>query len=100
MPLIDHGLPDIPTPSDDELNAWDEWATSRPDIVRKMCEKLPPWHYYFMPKTGQIVTVEGYSEDGTIRVGVVGDRISIPAILQLQVFGVSPNDLIVYSGTT
>lgn len=62
--------------------------------MKAVCEKLPPWHYYDMPKTGQIVTIEAYGEDGTVRVTVVGDQISVPAIISFEVFGVSPDDLV------
>src|ERR1700683_5539241 len=86
--LIGRGLPKIPSPSELELVAWREWVSTPPDSVQKLCEGLPPWYYYHMPKTGQIVTVESYSEDGTVRVLIVGDRISIPAIVPLEVFGV------------
>ena len=94
MAIIDQGLPQIPPPSETELDAWKEFVDTRPENVRQMCLKLPPWHYYDMPKTGQIVTVEAYNENGTVRVYVVGDRISIPAIVPLEVFGVDPGDLV------
>jgi len=94
MTIIDSGLPDIPTPSQQEIDAWNEWSSSRPDIVRKMCESLPPWYYYDMPKTGQVAVVEAYSEDGTVRVLIVGDSVSIPSIVPIGVFGVDPNDLV------
>lgn len=94
MAIIDNGLPEIPSPTAEELAAWNEFVASRPAAVRTLCEKLPPWHYYDMPETGQIVTVEAYNEDGTVRVTVVGDRISIPAILSFEVFGVMPDGLV------
>jgi hypothetical protein len=94
MAVIDKGLPEMPSPTEEELASWREWVSSRPPAVKALCEKLPPWHYYDMPKTGQIVTVEAYSENGTVRVNVVGDQISIPAIVSFDVFGVPPDDLV------
>ena len=94
MTIIDQGLPPIPVPSDKDMVEWNEWKDSRPKVVREMCEKLPPWHYYDMPKTGQIAVPVSYNEDGTVRVIIVGDQISIPSIMQIEVFGVSPSDLV------
>lgn len=93
MTIIDNGLPEIPTPTAEQLASWAEWVAGRPTSVRETCEKFPPWHYYDMPKTGQIVTVQAYAEDGTVRVLVVGDRISIPTIMPFEVFGVPSGDL-------
>jgi hypothetical protein len=91
--IIDNGLPEIPKPSADTMLLWDEWVASRPDAVRKVAEGMPPWFYYDYQETGQIVTIEAYAEDGTLRVTVVGDRISIPTIIPFEVFGVKPEDL-------
>lgn len=90
-------LSDLPPPdpvTPDILREWEAWAASRPDAVRKMCLSHPPWNYYQMPKTRQIVTIEAYYENGTLRVCVVGDRVSIPAVVQFSVFGVPPGDLV------
>lgn len=94
MPIIDNGLPQIAEPTPEEMTDWQEWVESRPVPIRELCEKFPPWHYYDMPKTGQVVTVESYSEDGTMRVLIVGDRISIPTLMPLEVFGVPAEDLV------
>lgn len=64
---IDNGLPEMPKPDEDMLRDWNEWVASRPEPVRSLCEKFPPWQYYDMPKTSQIVVVEAWSEDGTMR---------------------------------
>ncbi len=94
MAVIDQGLPPMPTPTAEQRAEWDIWVAGRPPEVRAICERLPPFHYYDMPNTGQIATIAAYAEDGTVRVNIVGDRISIPAIAPLQVFGVSPDDLV------
>lgn len=94
MAVIDNGLPEIPMPTAEQIEAWSEWVSERPDSVRALCEKFPPWYYYDMPKTGQVVTIESWSEDGTMRVTVVGDQISIPAIVSFGVFGVPAEDLV------
>lgn len=93
MAIIDKGLPAMPEPNEQEISAWKEWVASRPDSVREICERLPPWHYYDMPKTGQIVIIKSYSEDGTVSVQIAGDRISIPVIVPFGVFGVPAGDL-------
>ena len=94
MAVIDNGLPP-PLPLDDAAKAeWDEWVATRPPVVRALCEKFPPWLYYDMPETGQVVIVQAYDENGTMRVLMVGDRVSVPAIMQYEVFGVPPEDLV------
>jgi hypothetical protein len=94
MAVIDKGLPEMEPPNGEQLAAWSEWVAERPASVRALCEKFPPWHYYDMPKTKQIAVVESYSEDGTMRVTIVGDRISIPTMVPFGVFGVLPEDLV------
>lgn len=91
--VINKGLPDI-SPSDQELSEWAEWVATRPENIQKLCEQLPPWYYYHMPETKQIVEIEAYADDGTMRVTVVGDQISIPTIVPFGVFGIHPNDLV------
>jgi len=88
------GLPVMTPPNDEQMEEWREWVAERPTTVRPLCEKFPPWNYYDMPKTGQVVTVDSYNENGTMTVTVVGDQISIPAIVSFGVFGVLPEDLI------
>jgi hypothetical protein len=94
MSIIDNGLPPIPTPTTENMAEWNKWKDSRPSVVREMCDNLPPWYYYDIPKTGQICVPIAYNENGTVRVIIVGDRISIPSIMQIEVFGVSPSDLV------
>lgn len=93
-PQINAGLPPMPEVTPEMQSEWTEWTAMRPESVKALARKFPPWHYYEMPKTKQIVTVESYFENGTLRVTVVGDRISIPAVVRFGVFGVHPNDLI------
>jgi len=87
------GLPDIPRPSEAELAEFAQWAASRPPLVRTIAERLPPWNYYKLAQTEQIVFIEAYCEDGTVRVSVKGDRISVPTIVEFEVFGINPDDL-------
>lgn len=94
MAVIDNGLPPMPVPNEKQMRSWNKWVKSRPDAVRSIIERFPPWHYYNMPKTQQIAVIEAWAEDGTMRVTIVGDAISVPAIVQFQVFGVSPDDLV------
>jgi len=86
-------LPELSAPTGENLAEWNKWVEERPPVVADLARRVPPWQYYDMPETGQVVTVESYFEDGTLRVRVVGDRVSIPAIVQFGVFGIRPKDL-------
>lgn len=70
---------------------WVEWVASRPECVRLLCERLPFDRLYRMKSTGQRVTIDAYSEDGTLRVFVSGKYNLIT--FQRSVFGISPDDL-------
>lgn len=89
-------LPPLNPLSAEALAGWNEWVATRPDVVRNVCERFPPWVYYDLPETGQTVIIEAYAEDGTVRVLVVADRISAPAVIQFGVFGIDPEDLVVH----
>lgn len=69
-----------------------KWAATRPPAIQAMCEKMPPWRLFRMEDTGQLVSVIGYFEDGTVRVHVHED----PRLIDLsgfEVFGVDPGKL-------
>lgn len=86
-------LPPMPEPTEEDLEAWADFVADLPENVRPVCKAFPPWKYYRMPKTGQIVTVLSYADDCTMTVLVVGDAFSVPAIFETEVFGVPPTDL-------
>jgi hypothetical protein len=86
-------LPDLRPLTGRPLKRWNNWVAKRPPVVRDLCERFPPWKYFDMPKTGQVVTVLSYFENGTLKVWVHADRVSTPAVVQFGVFGVPPEDL-------
>ena len=73
-------------------DVWREWLSTRPEVIRKLGERVLPNRLYRLTKTGQRVTIEGYREDGTLTVGVRGQFNRIP--FEQEVFGVNPDDLI------
>jgi|ERR1700722_1636063 len=71
--------------------AWDLWLKSRPEGIRKLCERFPPDRLYRMRSTGQRVTLVSYSEDDTLRVLVSGQYNFVS--FEREVFGIKPEDL-------
>ena len=78
-------------PDDEEVAAWKEWVATRPDVVRKIAERLEPWSLYRLKDTGQRVTLYSISEDGTVTVDITGQYNAM--LFDRQVFGINPNDL-------
>lgn len=74
---------------DDE--AWQEWVSGRPESVQRVCAKLPPDRLYMLKTNGHRVTIESYSEDGTMTVNVTGEYNRV--IFDRSVFGIKPEDL-------
>jgi len=74
---------------------WEEWLSTRPQVIQDMADATPPWHEYLLKTTGQTVRLHSYSEDGTVTV----DVISPPNLLGdlPTVFGIDPSDLEVIS---
>ena len=74
-----------------------EWLKDRPQIIKELAEKLPPWNEYRIKKTGQHCQIYSYSEKGTITVIVNGhdDKFvnAINKAVQTKVFGISPENL-------
>jgi hypothetical protein len=79
------------------IQHWDEWVSTRPEVVRKIAEKLKPWELYWLPcgdghpLGGHRVTIHSISEDGTVTVDVTGDFNKI--MFGRRVFGIDPADL-------
>jgi hypothetical protein len=73
-------------------DTWREWLSTRPEVIRKVAERLLPNRLYRLTTTGQRVTLEAYREDGTVTVGVRGQFNRTP--FEQEVFGVNPDDLI------
>jgi hypothetical protein len=55
-------------PTAEQEASWNEWVAERPDVVRKIAERLNPWELYRLKTTGQRITLYSVSEDGTVTV--------------------------------
>lgn len=78
-------------PTQEQMDGWDEWATSRPEPVRGLAQRFPPWELYRLKPTGQRVTVASYFEDGTLSVNVLA-QFNL-TLHESSVFGIDPDDL-------
>jgi hypothetical protein len=67
------------------------WLDSRPPVIKAMTDRWPPNLLYRLKTTDQRVTLYSYSEGGTVTVDVTGDFNL--HIMDVQVFGIDPNDL-------
>jgi hypothetical protein len=72
----------------DELRSWIE---DRPQIIRDLCDRLPPDRLYRIKSSGKRCTIHSYSEDGTITVTVQAMYNDLP--ITYGVFGLRPEDL-------
>ena len=76
----------------DECKAeFDSWLADRPQCIKDLAIKYPPWILYRMKSTNQRVNVVGYNESGTVTVNVSGKFNFV--VMERSVFGVSPDDL-------
>lgn len=71
------------------------WLAERPPVVRAVAERFDPWSLYRHRKTGQIVMVCGFFEDGTVTMLVSAEFNRQPEGFPQQFFvpGVNPDDL-------
>ncbi len=81
----------IGEPTKKQITGWRHWVASRPPCIRVVAERFDPWSLYRMRSTGQRVTVQSFSEDGTITVAVTGQFNAV--LFDRDVFGVDPDDL-------
>lgn len=77
---------------------WAEWlADPEHAPVRRVAERFNPWSLYEMTETGQIASVVGYFEDGTVRAAIdpeYNDIFKLRGFVKgLEVFGVDPDTL-------
>lgn len=70
--------------------AWDEWLSDRPQVIKDLAEKYPPYNLYRMGN--HRVTLYSYSEDGTVTVNVTGEYNRV--LFSRQVFGVDPSRIV------
>lgn len=79
----------------EQLSEWNDWVQSRPERVRSVAVKLPPWKLYRIRQSGHRVTIQAFDEqtDGKVTCRVlVGGEFNLVAF-ERQVFGVDPDDL-------
>ena len=77
--------------SEEQEKAWEDWVSTRPQIIQDLCERFPPYNLYRLKSSGHRVTLYSYSEDGTITVNVSGEYNAVT--FDRQVFGIKPEDL-------
>ena len=76
--------------TDEQRKQWADWVASRPEIVRILCERLPPDRLYRLAGKNR-VTILSYAEDGTVRVSITGEYNRV--LFSRNVFGVNPDEL-------
>ena len=70
---------------------WDVWVSERPPEVQALARRFYPNILYRIKSTGQRVSIQGYNENGTLRVNVSSEHNLV--FFERDVFGVSPDDL-------
>lgn len=71
---------------------FDAWVESRPEVIRKMIQALPPDRLYRLWENGSRCTIYSYEEDGTVTVEVTG-QFNENVFIDRKVFGIDPEDL-------
>jgi hypothetical protein len=84
--------------NDERDAAWAAWLDDPERTpVRALAERFPPWGLFKMTDTGQIASVIGYFEDGTLRVSIDPEHNGIFELRGfpggLDVFGINPDTL-------
>ena len=70
---------------------WEEWVSTRPEVVQDLCRRFPPDRLYRIGDDGSRGTIYSYSENGTITLSVTGQYNRI--MFDRNVFGLDPNTL-------
>lgn len=85
-------MPEPQTPA--QVAEWAEWLAGRPEKVREVAERLPPWKNYRLKTTDQYAVIKHYDEhaDGSVTLTIVVWRDWLP--IPRGVFGVKPDDLV------
>ena len=74
-------------------NAFELWAAGRPEVVRQLIDRWPPDQLYRNTETDQVMAIQGYNEDGTVRALVVPEC-NGPITGGSSVFGIDPGELV------
>jgi hypothetical protein len=77
--------------TDEQEKEWNKWVSSRPQVIKDLCNRFPPYNLYRLKNSGHRVTLYSYSEDGTMTVNVSGEYNVV--MFDRQVFGINPEDL-------
>lgn len=88
-------MAEFANPSDKKRNEWRAWVAERPENVRVVAEKFPPWELFRLKTTDQRVVVGGFDEhdDGSVTLQVaVSSRFNF-VVFERMVFGINPDDL-------
>ena len=75
----------------EQTAAWEHWVSQQPQVVRDLANRFPPYLLYRLKASGHRVTIKGYSEDGTLFVGVSGTFNAV--LFNRMVRDVPPSDL-------
>jgi hypothetical protein len=78
--------------NEDAQREWREWVAGRPESVKAVCQNYPPDTLYKLKETGQVGTVVGYFEDGTVRM-LFTSELNPLSFTDLEVFGIDPKSL-------
>ena len=71
----------------------EEWLSDRPQVVKDMARKYPPWNEYRIKSTGQTAILYSYSENGTVTVDITSATFENAFGAQRRVFGIDVFDL-------
>ena len=86
-------------PTTKQQASWEAWVSERPESVRAIAARFPPWELYRLKSTGQRVSVVSIFENGTLKVHVNGAinydfvYFTHPEVCDFDVFGVDPRSL-------
>ena len=87
-------------PNEEQLAEWTQWLEGRPEAVRLVAERYPPWLYYRLTTTGQLGQILAYGEpekEGepvTVRMLLcLQGAGTLAPLMTRQVFGIDPATL-------
>ncbi len=71
---------------------WQKWLKDRPQCVKDLAAKWPPNVLYKNKKTGQVMALQAYDENGNVRAYVLPEYAG-PVTGGASVFGIDPETL-------
>ncbi len=78
-------------PDEAQQAEWKSWVDSRPEAIRSLCERFPPWELFRLRDTGHRVYAAAFHDNGTLTVAVTKEFNALA--FERQVFGIAPEDL-------